>query len=48
MSKFPFSDHYPGDPSEKFLEEKLKLSEIIRNMKQIEEAIPLLSVNFSL
>ena len=34
--------HYPGNPSEKFLEEKLKLNQVILNMKKIEEAIPIL------
>jgi hypothetical protein len=34
-------DHL-GNPSEKFLEEKLKLSQVIIKMKQLEEAIPIL------
>jgi len=36
------TDHYPGDPSDKYLEEKLKLNQVIINMKKIEEAIPIL------
>ena len=33
---------YPGDPSEKFIEEKLKLNQVIANIKKIEEAIPII------
>lgn len=32
----------PGDPSTKFLEEKLKLNQVVTNIRKIEEAIPLL------
>ena len=36
------NDQYPGNPSEKYLEEKLKLNEVIANMHKIEDAIPLI------
>ena len=36
-------EQYPGEPSTRFLEEKLKLSQVIINMRKLEEAIPLLN-----
>lgn len=36
------SDRYPGQPSEKFVEEKLLISEMLKKWRDVEEALPLL------
>ena len=37
------NETYPGEPSTRFMEERLKLNQVIINMRKLEEAIPLLN-----
>lgn len=39
-------EYYPGNPSEKFIEEKIKLNKIISNIHKIEDAIPIIHKMF--